>query len=254
MTQPPLPLWKVLFIDWHGVLSSDPFWASILRRRVRKGLRAALEQRLAEIFDQGQGLSDEWMKGRLTTSSLFAPVKESLTKREHPDFLERRIVHDCLNMPLDRNIVDLIRDHLGNLRVVLATDNTEDFEWAFHQARSARRRSVSAGPAAEATLRDIAHWFDGIICSSSRGVLKSEDPERFFGGWLEESGLTFADAMLVDDREDNCAAFSRAGGEAVVWDAANESRLCQAIARLEAWAGDGRPAPQHFAAQTFRAA
>ena len=32
MSQAPLALWRrVIFVDWHGVLSRDPFWISILQ-------------------------------------------------------------------------------------------------------------------------------------------------------------------------------------------------------------------------------
>lgn len=222
-------------MDWHGVLSEDPYWASILRRSVRKGLRTALEGRLVEIFESGRGLSDDWMRGRLDTADLFAPVNQSLTRRERPDFLERRIVHDCMNMMLDSDLVTLLKEYSETLRIVMATDNTEDFERAFHTARFRRRNHDRPPDKGKNTLRDVACCFDGIICSSNRGVLKAEDADGFFGEWLEESGLTFADAALIDDRRDNCAAFQAAGGQAILWDTSTSAARAQSLKRLTAW-------------------
>jgi len=66
----------------------------------------------------------------------------------------------------------------------------------------------------------LAHWAiicDDIICSSDVGTLKAEDPKGFFGGWLTECGLTFSDALLIDDRADNCESFRGQGGSTVQW-------------------------------------
>jgi hypothetical protein len=48
-------------------------------------------------------------------------------------------------------------------------------------------------------------------------VLKSEDPRAFFGPWPTTYGLSFADAVLIDERADNCAAFTGQGGAAIQW-------------------------------------
>jgi hypothetical protein len=65
------------------------------------------------------------------------------------------------------------------------------------------------------TLADWAAICDDIICSSDVAALKADDPRAFSGPWLERHGLGFPDAMLIDDRADNCAAFTgRPGGPA----------------------------------------
>ncbi|MEV6138202.1 hypothetical protein AB0L63_19485 [Nocardia sp. NPDC051990] len=53
--------------------------------------------------------------------------------------------------------------------------------------------------------------------SSDTGVLKSEEPQSFFSPWLTKVGLPFTDALLIDDRTDNCAAFELQAGVAVEW-------------------------------------
>ena len=51
MRQPTLPLWnRVNFVDWHGVLSRDPFWTSILGRP-RHPPRTVAETKLGEVAE-----------------------------------------------------------------------------------------------------------------------------------------------------------------------------------------------------------
>jgi hypothetical protein len=51
-----LPLWKrAVFVDWHGLLSREPFWMSIVGNR-RHPLRSRLEVKLAEVFAVGLAL------------------------------------------------------------------------------------------------------------------------------------------------------------------------------------------------------
>src|SRR4051812_44542967 len=104
-------MWRVLFVDWHGVLSNDPYWASILNGR-RRRLRIALKERLSEVFDPDCGLSDDWMRGHTTTGVLFTPVGRTLSRRERHDFLERRIVRDCVEMRLELSLARFLRAHV----------------------------------------------------------------------------------------------------------------------------------------------
>ena len=64
--------------------------------------------------------------------------------------------------------------------VVVATDNMDCFARVFEDARHRRGRLNRAWE----TLADWAVICDDIICSSQAGVLKSEDPQAFFGPWL----------------------------------------------------------------------
>ncbi|WP_280491926.1 hypothetical protein [Nocardia asiatica] len=72
------------------------------------------------------------------------------------------------------------------------------------------------------TLRAAATGFDALLCSSSLGVLKRDDPGRFFGPWLTAAGLTFTDALLIDDNPDNCHAFAAHGGSTLLVEAGEE--------------------------------
>jgi FMN phosphatase YigB (HAD superfamily) len=193
-----LPLWKrVVFVDWHGVLSHAPFWHSILRQR-RHELNAPARQIVNELFVLRGELRDAWMRGALTSRKVLDQIDlDSLGCKGCGEILLQTLYRDCLHMNYDTALMVELQKWRQNGFLVLATDNVD----LFVEATKAR-------PSLSAKL-------DGILCSSELGTLKSDSPERFFGGWLAAHGLSFADAALIDDRRDNCARFRAAGGEAV---------------------------------------
>lgn len=82
----------------------------------------------------------------------------------------------------------------------------------------------------------MAEWAfvcDDIICSSNVAALKSEDPV-LFGPWLHQHGMTFADALLIDDRADNCAALQRQGGTALRWKTGTND-IAEVVDGLNRW-------------------
>lgn len=120
------------------------------------------------------------------------------------------------------------------------------FTRAFEHARARRRR-----PGREReTLADWAVICDDIICSSQAGALKSEDPQAFFGPWLAIHGVGFTDAVLIDDRADNCAAFTGQGGTAIQWKMGT-SDISDVTRRLRRWLDED---PGTASAPTVRSA
>jgi hypothetical protein len=111
-------------------------------------------------------------------------------------------------MKVNVDLFEVLRKIKAQGSVVLATDNMDCFARTFDHVRARTRR---VKPESE-TLADWAIICDDIICSSDVGALKAEDPIGFFGAWLTANGLQFGDAVLIDDRADNCAAFAGQGG------------------------------------------
>jgi hypothetical protein len=211
MNQVPLS-GRIVFSDWHGVLSRDPFWTSI-RRSATHPLHAQLEASMADVFDPGRNVANEWMKGLLSSDQVIAEMGIQLHGRFRDDFLARRLDLDCARMTVNVELFEVLRLIRAEAMVVVATDNMDCFARAFEHARH-RRRPLKRD---RETLTDWAVICDDIICSSQAGALKSEDPQMFFGPWLAARGVGFTDAVLIDDRADNCAAFTGQGGTAIQW-------------------------------------
>lgn len=211
MNQVPL-LGRIIFSDWHGVLSRDPFWTSI-RQSATHPLHAQLEEKMAGVFDPSANTASEWMKGLLSSDQVIAEMGIQLPGRFRADFLARRLDLDCARMKVNIELFEVLRRLRAEAIVVIATDNMDCFARTFENARRSRRRLTRE----RETLADWAVICDDIICSSQAGALKSEDPQAFFGPWLAAHAVRFADALLIDDRADNCAAFTSQGGTAIQW-------------------------------------
>ena len=228
MNQVPLS-GRVVFSDWHGVLSRDPFWTSI-RNSATHPLHEQLEAGMAGVFDPTRNTANEWMKGLLSSDQVIAEMDIQLRGRFRDNFLARRLDLDCGRMKVNVGLFEVLRMIRAEAMVVIATDNMDCFERAFTRARSRRRR-----PGREReTLADWAVICDDIICSSQAGALKSEDPQTFFGPWLATHGVGFTDAVLIDDRADNCAAFTSQDGTAIQWKMGT-SDISEVSTRLRQW-------------------
>jgi FMN phosphatase YigB (HAD superfamily) len=202
---------RVIFSDWHGVLSRDPFWASI-QQSPRHPLRAQLQAGVAGVFARDKDTAEEWMKGLLSSSQVIEEMGIQPRGRLRDDFLVRRLDLDCRRMKVNAELFDLLRELRAEATVVIATDNMDCFVRAFERARNRKHRRGEGW----VTMADWAAVCDDIISSSEVGALK-EDPQAFFGPWLDRHEMTFGDAVLVDDRPANCAAFISRGGTAIQW-------------------------------------
>lgn len=235
MKQVPLS-GRVIFSDWHGVLSRDPFWVSI-RSSATHPLRRQLEAGMAGVFASDRDIANEWMKGLLSSDQVIAEMGIQLDRRFKEDFLARRLDIDCARMKVNAELFEVLRAMLAEAMVVIATDNMDCFARAFEQSRDGARRRPRHG---RETLADWAVICDDIICSSQTRALKSEDPQAFFGSWLAMHGMNFADAVLIDDRADNCAAFTRHGGAAIQWKMGSND-ISDAVSQLKRWLGTTSP-------------
>jgi len=206
--QPALPLWRhVVFVDWHGVLSRSPFWGSIVtdaQHPLHRPVRLALGRLLADPVAVG-----DWMTGRRSTPEVVVGLGVDGGARHGPDYLCRQLEKDCRAMHVNADLVRALQPVRERAFVVVATDNVDVFADVF-------RRLAPRPPVVDDTLAACATGCDDLVCSSDVGTLKA-DAQAFFGPYLTACGLGFADALLVDDRSDNCAAFRAAGGAALRW-------------------------------------
>lgn len=185
----------VVFVDWHGVMSKDVFWKSILNDENHR-YRNPLYKILSELFASQCTLLDSWITGHKTSSDIIKELHiDKIGKRGH-GYWKNLLLEDCINMEINIDLLAELKRVKSNAYLVLATDNMDCF------AETARQR------------KDLK-VFDDILCSSEIGCIKKENPYIFFGKWLENKGLTPQDCLLLDDRDDNCEAFRNWGGNAI---------------------------------------
>ncbi len=213
MKQLPLPYsQRIIFVDWHGVISKDPFWTSILGSK-KHPLYSQLEEKLSDVFSCEETTHD-WMKGIISTHEIISEMGIWMDQRFQPDFLLRRLEIDCTRMHVNMELLEVLGRFKYKVPIVLATDNMDCFARSFNRSREKSRNSKKQY---ESHMADWAIFFDDIVCSSDVGTLKAENPFDFFTPLLSEYWLQFSDALLIDDRADNCEAFRRLGGRAIQW-------------------------------------
>lgn len=257
--QPALPLWRhVVFVDWHDVLSRTPFWASIVTDRGHP-LNRPLRTRLGRLYGDA-ALMTAWMTGRSPTADVVDALGVQGAPRYDTDYLCRHLAKDVREMRVNRDLLPVLAWARERAFVVVATDNVDPFAREFRRL-AGRRETRTAGqpePIADPddSLAAAAGAFDDLLCSSDVGALKTA-PEAFYGSYLAACGLTFADALLVDDRSDNCTAFRAAGGAALRW-TMHADPVTAVAAVVHAWLGGAPdlrgPAPSAGLVPTSRTA
>lgn len=200
-------LWRrCVFVDWHGVLCDQPFWHSITTNP-RHQQRAALSTAVHRLFTERVALVQAWMRGEVGAEEVVRSLPRLADQRCRDDFLHRRLLDDCRSMAPRPALLEALRALPDLTLVAIATDNMDCFADVVARVRP---------------LRGTVH---AALCSSDLGVLKAEDPERFFGDWLREHDLRPTDAVLIDDSDSNCARFERFGGYAIRFTTVEQATL-----------------------------
>ncbi len=192
---PGTRLWeRALFVDFNGVLNHDPFWSSILTGKTHT-MKASVQSFVRRIFSDEAFVRD-WMRGVHSAEDAIRRFDAPTLPNAKDGFMLERLIQDCAAMRLDGEIVQVLLKIRQHSLVVLATDNMDCFVNAIDENR------------------EIRDNFDDVLCSCEVGALK-EEPEHFFAPWLKSHGLSFRDAVLVDDSAQNCHAFEMTGGSAI---------------------------------------
>ncbi|MEV4237142.1 hypothetical protein AB0J47_18410 [Nocardia sp. NPDC049737] len=220
---------RVVFVDWWGVLSHDFYWQSICADP-HHPIREQLMQYIGEILTDNSIRGDEWMRGLRSSQQVIAAMNLTPTAGLDEGFLLDTLIRDCAAMSVNTELAALLAEIREQAFIVVATDNIDCFADTFRRAQ----RAAAPWFGAAATLTNAVGLFDDLICSSDVGVCKKDDPNRFFGGWLDAHGLTIAEATLIDDKTTNCDAFDLHGGTAVRWDA-NRDSIAELRHTLEQW-------------------
>lgn len=236
MSHRRLPLWnKVIFVDWQGVLSRDPFWMSILKNPLHP-LYPQLSKSADWLFGQNDTLVRDWMRGNIKTNDIIDSMQIDLDKRFRCDYLSRKLVADCRLMRTNARLMGILREAQNEALIVLATDNMDCFYEYIQRVQNNRQKSVRVSEGESQTITATIRLFDDVLCSSKQKILKSENPTRFFGDWLCKNSLDFQNALLLDDLEKNCTAFSDIGGTAfrvTIKSLENESDIMQS--QINSW-------------------
>lgn len=189
---------KVLFVDWHNTLCNQRFFHEILSCR-RSPDRKELEAQMDNIFSD-LTLTLKWMRGGITTNSLLSARDMPDRKGRSETFWTKKLIKSCKTMNPNLEMISELAKLPSDIGLVLATDNMDCFVEA------------------QLSIKNKLPMFIGAISSSKVNVVKSEDPVKFFGDFLESIGLSFTDCGLLDDSTTNCELFAEYGGNSWQWE------------------------------------
>lgn len=186
---------KVIFVDWFGVSSNDNSWGDIPHDD-------PLYQPTQDIITKSFGADDHthvsaWMKGDITDHQAISDLLPNNTAEQVTQIIRR---HDTYMDGLDYNtaLYDQLKEYYKTHYIALATDNFGMFDDCIESF-------------------DCASVFDAYINSYRIRALKAQNPQTFFGTYLQTINKTFADSILIDDRSDNIKAFEAQGGTGVLY-------------------------------------
>lgn len=185
-----------IFVDWHGVLCGAEFWSDILNN-VSHPYYFQVKNYNSSLFSSDNKIVVDWMKGILSSESVLKHCRNFETTPKLERSILRELKLSCMNMKCDSGLLNILKKYRSLSKIVIATDNMD----CFYDCAS--------------RIENI-NFFDTVLCSSQLGVLKKENPKKFFLEWLTINNIKIQNSILIDDNIDNCNRFKQIGGTAII--------------------------------------
>jgi FMN phosphatase YigB (HAD superfamily) len=188
-------MYKTIFIDWNGALSSSKFWWH-LENSTREN-NEIFERIEKSLFGNLRDLLNPWMLGKMSSEDVIRKVSQDSKLGYNKLFNE--FVKSCKSMKLaPGNPIPIISKlRKKGVKVVIATDNMDSFNrWTYPKLK-------------------LFNFFDGCLNSCDIKAMKGHQSKNgkslFFDKYLRSSGLKPKESVLIDDSEDNAGVISGFG-------------------------------------------
>jgi beta-phosphoglucomutase-like phosphatase (HAD superfamily) len=180
----------VLFIDFNGVISYQPFWVSMSRSD--HPLHPHYEAIEQYLFRSRNGIVDDWMRGFYTSEQIHDMLEQRLGIPRAEVF--KIFVEDCVTLDVSPRIVERVAT-LDRFHRVLRTDNMDTLH----------RWTLPAHP-------EVERSFDQIHCSFELRELKNDNGGQYFVQTAARVGVSIRQCIMVDDSRSTCQLFESLGG------------------------------------------
>lgn len=187
--------YKIVFIDWNGVLSGSKFWWHLEDKKHPKS--ELFEKIETSLYGNLRHLLKPWMRGELKTEDVIKTTADE-GGLDYDEVLQE-FIHSCKTMQFVSEDVPSYINELrsNNVKVVIATDNMDSFS----------RWTVPA--------LKLHELFDGYINSYDIKAMKGDFNEKgkslFFYNYLKKYDLKSGEAVLIDDSEDKEGKINASG-------------------------------------------
>jgi len=188
--------YKVIFFDWHKTLGQSDFWGQL---KDQAHDRHHWHQPIVTfLFIKNDHLVQRWMRGEVNEEGILKTISEKFGCPK--ETLREDLAESCRAMALaSPEILPLITAlRRKGIKCVIATDNMDVFkEYVVPSLK-------------------LDKYFDDILVSFNQKALKFDVAEDgnslpFFHMYLQANELTYADAILFDDRTDTSGAYKKLG-------------------------------------------
>ncbi len=184
---------NILFLDFNGVLSYDPFWTSL--RDTKHSLHPYYEKIETYLFKDNISIVIDWMIGKYTSEEIHEILKKEINIPYEELFAV--FCEDCSNIDISEKILNKIQTLREFYSCILVTDNMDSFD----------RFTITHNP-------QLAASFDRIDNSYTMGRFKKSNNGRYFVEQVEERQTVMENCILIDDSKNNCTLFESIGGRA----------------------------------------
>jgi FMN phosphatase YigB (HAD superfamily) len=203
---------KVLFVDFNGVISYDPFWKSMTD--LKHPLHAYYEQ-IEELLFRGEnkieGLIDDWMLGKHTSEDVHHIIADRLKAPYQEIF--NVFCEDCKHLDISKPILQGIQALRKDYYCILRTDNMDTLH----------RFTLPANP-------HLAKAFDEVHSSYLLHQMKKTDGGKYFITTVSDLGVEMKNCVFIDDGKSNIALFESIGGKG--YRTQNEAKVVAVLEKL----------------------
>ena len=114
----------LLFVDFNGVISYDPFWKSLLDKN--HILNRDLQRIEDFVFKENFDLILDWMVGKYNSEDIHKIISKELDIDY--TLLFDNFVSDCKKIDISEKILNKLKSIKSNYVLILATGNMDSFD------------------------------------------------------------------------------------------------------------------------------
>ena len=181
----------LLFVDFNGVISYDPFWKSLLDKN--HILNRDLQRIEDFVFKENFDLILDWMVGKYNSEDIHKIISKELDIDY--TLLFDNFVSDCKKIDISEKILNKLKSIKSNYVLILATGNMDSFD----------RFTLPNN-------KYLYNFFDEIHNSFNFGLLKTTNNGEYFKKIIKKYNLNPKNSYLIDDSNSTCKIFSDLGG------------------------------------------
>lgn len=203
---------RILFVDFNGVISYNPFWFSLINPNHPLHIYyEPIENLLFRGENKIKRLVDDWMMGKYTSEQIHKII-ENKTGAPHQELL-KVFYEDCKRLDISKPILRHIKTLRRNWYCILRSDNMDTLH----------RFTLPANP-------QLADAFDEIHSSFLLRQLKKTNGGIYFKTTTANFGIKIENCVLIDDSISNCILSESLGGKAYCTQ--NETEVIKVLKKL----------------------